>query len=150
MGTIRRGLFDTVLNGTCAFLGQAWAFKDGQYVRIATTTPLTLTQGRQSRWPRGPAARLRASPRAAGGRAAGDDQQPGPQQLGHGHLRPWGAVRGWLATAPARFSRSATCSPSTRNVRCGAEPCTGRSCSSRGCTWPTDLPDQVLELFKIN
>jgi len=48
MGTIRKGLFDTVLNGTGAFLGQAWAFKDGDYVRIATTSPLTLTQGRQT------------------------------------------------------------------------------------------------------
>jgi hypothetical protein len=44
---VRKGLFDTILNGTGAFLGQAWIFKDSEYIRIDTATPLTLTQGRK-------------------------------------------------------------------------------------------------------
>jgi len=33
---VRKGLFDTILKGTGSFLGQARAFRDGEYVRIAT------------------------------------------------------------------------------------------------------------------
>lgn len=47
MPNVRKGLFDTVLNGTGDFLGQAWAFKDAEYVRIATGSPVTLTQDRE-------------------------------------------------------------------------------------------------------
>ena len=47
MGKIRKGLFDTVLNATGAFLGQAWAFNDGEYVRINTDSSLSLSQGRK-------------------------------------------------------------------------------------------------------
>ena len=47
MEKIRKGLFNTVLNGTGSFLGQAWAFKDGEYVRINTDSSLSLSQGRK-------------------------------------------------------------------------------------------------------
>jgi glycoside hydrolase-like protein len=44
---VRKGMFDTILNGTGGFLGQAWTFKDAEYIRITTGTPLALSQGRQ-------------------------------------------------------------------------------------------------------
>lgn len=47
MDRTRKGLFDTVLNGTAQFLGQAWVFKDGDYVRFGTGGPMAPTQGRK-------------------------------------------------------------------------------------------------------